>query len=297
MDTSTQVALDKILNATSPVHVFKNIENGWKDEYKYYVGLVHPDKCDHPRAHEAVSKLNKYKQELERGIDITDESGTGRYFVKQLILKDTDYRLREVSFNNYRTLMDLKSEASKELKKYLPENMEFQKDMLTISFRNRAIPLSSLETLPQEHVNWVLSRMIEFVGYMSMEGYVHAGINPDSIFIMPESHGLVCTSFYHMVRKGTRLQTVSGKWKSFYPEMTFSKKRAVPAIDLELAKRTAVWLAGDKRGCGTILRKTHNEELVDFLMKFDSEPYLCFTNYRRLLSKHFDTSKFIPLNI
>jgi len=58
---------------------------------------------------------------------------------------------------------------------------------------------------------------------------------------------------------------------------------------LDLAKRTTLYLLGDKSGSGVMLRKTHENEIIDFLQK--PKVYVADENYNEyrgaLLKKIF----------
>ena len=53
-----------------------------------------------------------------------------------------------------------------------------------------------------------------------------------------------------------------------YPDHVKIDKLAKADIDIELCKRTAIYLLGDKSGIGNILRKTHSIPFLDFCQKF-----------------------------
>ena len=160
----------------------------------------------------------------------------------------------------------------------------------------RVVPLAGL-TLPVEHVAWVLSRLLEFVAWLHQEGFCHAGLNPESLALAPETHGLVAVSFYHLTSLNGPLTTISGKYRHWYPDVIFAEKRAVPGIDLALAQRTAVCLLGDPSGNGTRLRGTVDDRLLTFLLRPHHNAYAAYDEYRKLLQQLFPKKQFHPLNL
>ncbi len=180
--------------------------------------------------------------------------------------------------------------------RYIPTKSLIEKDSQYITLKERCVPLSSLGVLPQTHVNWILSRMIEFIGYFHLKGYAHCGINPDSVYIEPKSHGINVISFYHVTPIGEKLTTASGKYLHFYPEHVKTKKIATPDIDIELCKKTAIYLLGEKSGIGTPLRKTHNNAFLDFISKNHTDAIECFKEYRTMIGRNFE-KKFTHLVI
>jgi hypothetical protein len=265
-----------------------------KSEFDRLIKLVHPDRCSLPQAHDASSKLITLRDVFEKGRAYTDDIGqyhTNGYFAD--FSGEKDFLTRSLA--NYKRLKFLKDPTSKHFQRYLPEDMEMRGDILHLTFAQRAVPLCALQ-LPQEHVNWILSRMLEYIAWFSQMGYVHAGITPESIFVVPETHGIIFTSFYHMTEIDRSLTTISAKYKHWYPSCTFDDKKAVPLIDIELAKKIAISLLGDPSGSGVRLKKTHNKEFIDFVIRQHEDAYDTFKQYRALLDRLFE-KKFYPLDI
>ncbi len=255
------------------------------DEYKALIKLIHPDRCSDVGASNAMTKLNAFRDYFKTGKEYKDEAGlfkTNGYFIKHTGTK----ALLQNTLANFNKLTSYKDEASLHFRKYMPESMAFEGDMLHTKFYTRAVPLSKL-TLPQEHVNWVLNRLFEYSSWLAERGFVHAGLNPESVFILPECHGLQVTSFYHLKPIGQKLSTISALYQHWYPTSMFANKLAESSIDIELAKKIAICLLGDPSGSGTKLRKTHNEKVLNFLLTHHSDAYPTLSAYRDLLSKNF----------
>ncbi len=268
--------------------------SNFKESYNQLILQVHPDKCSLPQASEAAAKLNALKARYEDGVNYNDDAGafnTNDYTVR---FKGKPEALK-ISFDNYARLSSAKDKVSENINRYLPSKMVLEKGELLVTFQERAISLIHLN-LPQEHVNWILSRMLEFSMYIGSRNYAHGGICPESIFIMPKSHGIQVASFYHMTRIGERVKTVSGAHKSWYPASLFDTKTATAKIDLELSKKTAIYLLGDKSGGGIKLKKTHNEDFINFAATQHHNSAECYTKYREMLKANFET-KFYPLNL
>jgi len=290
--------IEKIKNGKSYIETFNDLNN-WLAEYKKMAKLIHPDICNLSGAKEALSKLNSYKDELEKGKTHKDDAGMVNYKINQVNITGNKLVL-ENSLKHYNKLMSLKDKMDLDFQRYIPESAKLQisdaDTNLNLHMKLRALPLSALDVLPQGHVNWILSRMLEFIAYINKKGYVHAGINPDSVYVEPVNHGINVMSFYHMTELNKKLSTASGKWLYMYPDHVKIDKLAKADIDIELCKRTAIYLLGDKSGIGNILRKTHSIPFLDFCQKRHTDPVEAFFEYRELLSKNFE-KKFIPLII
>jgi hypothetical protein len=259
----------------------------FKSEYRKILMKIHPDVCKHPKATEASDIILRLKDLYENGTTIKDEAGKFTTKGTETVYKG-DFDFLKSSFDNYNKLMDIKSPAAANFKKYIPQTMGFSGKDLMAKYGIRAVPLTG-QTLPQKHVNWIFSRMLEFSAWMQQEGYTHCGINPESIFVVPENHGIQVSSFYMMSKIGSKPNGISGMYQSWYPPELFRDKVATPAIDVELSKKTAIYLLGDKSGAGIKLRKDPNVHpaILDFLIARHDDAIECFRQYREVLGKHF----------
>lgn len=291
----TKDIIAKINRSKSFVEIFTDLNN-WLYEYKQIAKQIHPDICAELGAKDALAKLNSYKEELEKGKSHIDDAGTVTYNINKTTIVG-DKPILDVSLKNFNKLISLKEKIDIDFQRYIPKSATLTSgnpSNLLFNLNLRAVPLSAIGTLPQEHVNWILSRMLEYAAYLHKRGFVHAGINPDSVYVEPINHSINLISFYHMTELDKKMSTASGKWLYMYPEHVKKDKIAKGDIDVELCKRTAIWLLGDKSGIGTCLRKTHNIAFLDFISKRHTDPIEAFLDYRKMLDKNFER-KFIPL--
>ena len=289
--------IDKTLKSNKPSDLFTD---DWKKTYLQYSKLIHPDTCGQPKASDAMAIINHYKDVLENGTKYTDEAGDFRVFEKKIeyAVTDANRKLITKSVNNYKLLMAKTDKASVSFQRYLPESMVLEKDKLTINFRDRSVPLTG-QKLEQVHVNWLFSRMFEFVLWLRQINYVHMGMNPTTVFAVPENHGIIVISFYHMTPIYKKAETVSAKYKMWYPTILFTEKKATPDIDLELCKKIALYLLGDRSAAGTKLKmdkKNINQEVLMFLLTKHENHVDEFKKYREILAKNFE-KKFYVLSL
>ena len=291
---TAEILLKNVQNAAQPEEIFTR--TAYKKEYIAYIKLLHPDVCVLSGATEAVEKLNAYKTYMEGLFTLEDDAGTMQILDNQTIVFKGDQALLQKSLDNYNRLMRLTDASSLHFRQYLPKTLAWQGDELHATHTHRLVPLTHL-TLPQEHVSWLLSRMFELVAWLHQSGFGHIGIHPESICVVPETHGIVCVSFYHLKPLGGKLETLAGKYVDWYPQITFDKKQAIPYIDLSLAQRTALYLLGDKSGNGVKLKRTCNEQLIDFLITPHYDSYQTYDEYRKLLRIIFGKPKFHELKL
>lgn len=258
----------------------------FKPEYLSIISQIHPDKCNLAGASDATAKMIAWKDYYENGKEYKDDAGTFKtngywveFFSSQPNLK--------WSIDNYLILSRMKGGNHAHFQKYIPYKTFTPSLKTAFDFEHRAIPLVGL-TLPQEHVNWILNRLLEYCAYLSEIGMSHCGLTPESVFIVPENHGIQICSFYHMTKFGNKIGTISGKYKNWYPAATFHDKTANATIDIEMAKKLAIYLLGDPSGTGIKLRKTHNPDFVNFVVSQSTNAYQALTEYKELLKKNFE---------
>lgn len=305
----TLVASDLIERINTAKNFTQVFENGrgldeWKTSYIEMAKILHPDICKEGGAHEALSKLNHLKDFMEQGIPLNDEVGEIRTHYNKIVIKG-DKKFIDRSHQNYTVLVGLKEDSAKNFQRYLPQNVIYpafapgspDQGSYQIELKDPAVPLAHLiPPVDQKHVNWIVSRMIELAGWFRQIGYTHGGMTPHSIFVVPKTHGIICTTFYHMTKLGNPMNTVSGPFATFYPAKLFTAKKATMDIDVEMAKRIGIYLLGDKSGNGTILRKSPNinQPMLAVLQRYQQDPYLAFKEYRSTLEKEFK-KEFIPM--
>lgn len=251
------------------------------------VKQIHPDICKETGAQEAFKKFQELKRTYEEGFKYLDDNG-------EVVIKDTLIKL-----NGEITKIQYSNRFGNELIKYGTEN--FRK-YLPLSFKEREITTSTNYlillgvTLSEEHVMWVLNRLLEFCAYMERNGLVHGGLTIESALIEPNSHGLNVISFYHTTPIGAKLNTISAKYKRFYPSKMFVDKIATTSIDIALVKGMACTLLGDDSGRGVKLKKIVSKPLMNFLLATHDNAYVAMNDYKEMLKINYE-SKFYQLKL
>jgi len=297
--------LDIILKATHFNQICKS-----DDDYKKLAKLLHPDRCKDSMANDALVHLNSLRDEAEKGLKFNDESGeyvtTGfTHTWSGNVNKD----LLTASYNGYNTLVkEMKKVYSGErldhFMRYIPHNYSLTNDKLSFTTALRCIPLShmikkiSYDPLKYKHYNWVYSRMIEFCVMLESVGIGHNGISPESVFIIPETHGITVSTFFHSKPFNQNLKTLNGRNRSWYPDKVFTNKISEPGIDITLAKKLTISNLGDNSGSGVVLRlnKEINPNVLTYFMRSDNNALNSMKEWREILHNNYK-SEFLPLNI
>lgn len=266
--------------------------------YRAFAAKIHPDRCDDPRANDATATLNAMMDAYRDGTPMTDEHGEVRWN-GWWARYGGDRALALDSARSFAKLAALRDEASINFRKYLPATLAENAGTVTATFTQRAVPIAALpRPLPQVHVNWVLSRMLEFSAWLAQSGYSHGCLNPESVFVIPENHGIQVSSFYLLTRLGGKMRGMSGRYAAWYPSSAVRAKTSSTTVDVELCKRTAAALLGDPSGNGAVLRRdpSVNKAVLDFIMTSHDEPGAAWRQYREILKKEFK-SEFHSLDV
>lgn len=277
--------VDKILKAKSIKEIIdiSDYNTSWKNVMKQ----IHPDVYKESNADTVSSKFMQLKDLWENGWVFNDDSGNVR-IKENIVTFEGDESLIKKSQQNYEKIFRM---ANDNFKRYLPNN-----------FKNKVMDLGdnfiSLKdvTLPEEHARWILSRLLEFSGYMESIGYAHIGLTIDSFLVNPKTHGIKVISFYHIKQLNSKLDTVSAKYKLMYPSSVFTNKISESKIDVELSKRTVCFILGDKSGIGVKLKKTISSPFIEFLIKTNNDSIDAFIEWKKLLKDNYE-SKFYDLEI
>jgi hypothetical protein len=293
-------SISRILSATWFPDICKN-----QDDYKVLAKYLHPDINKEADAVAAFTHLNQLKSDFIKGYAFQDESGEYRSNYLEHRWTGNKTMLRE-SKANYDKIVSVAGsnfddKSLEHFRQYIPSNLDFEENTLLYRSKRKTIPLSKvIQLLPEpgkdKHVNWVFSRMIEFVSMMEALGITHAGLNPDSVFVVPETHAIKVVGFYHVCVD--KVKTISGKYKNYYPSRMFDTKEAGSYIDIHLAKKTAICALGDLSGGGVRLRsdKNVNPNVLNYLLTADTNAFVSMRQWREILNKNY-IKEFVELTI
>lgn len=272
-----------ILNSTKPSDIFD--PSNWKTQYKTWIKAVHPDHNATNEAREAFEILMRYKDILENGIQFKDELCEITFKDNILTFKGPKDKL-EMSKANYDSILTSVTGIDT-FPRYLPEKMYFDGDDLKVILSRRSILIHDL-VLEEKHCRWVLNRLLEFSSITNVHGgWTHCGINPNSVLITPEDHGIQLVSFYHSVKVNDPMKSAIGllPFRNWYPPEIFTSKRSNSTVDSEMSKRLCCYLLGDKSGTGANLRGSMTNYIHDFLMEQGSLVQNDYIKYQELLNQ------------
>lgn len=284
--------LQKIAEAKHLSQVL-DINGDIESQYKIVLKSIHPDICKLDKANEATSNLNKLRDVFFNLYTLEDESGSFKTNELEIHYFENSDNLMSLNISNIKKVKKFEGDF---FKKYLPEKIITNGKITKMFFYERAIQLNKIGVLEEKHVLWILSRILEYCSYLEKYGYVHLGLSLENIFIMPENHGIQITTFYYLKKYGEKIDSINGRYVSFYPESLFNEKIAYNKYDIILAKKIAISLLGDKSGIGNSLKNKINIKLFEFLKKKHEKVSLCYYELRELIKNNYK-SEFHILNI
>lgn len=274
-----------ILAASKPSDIF-DLSN-WKTQFRDWAKHLHPDRNPDPQAKPALEILLKFRDILETGIVFSDEICPKITFKDNVLTFTGDPDKLKLSYDNFQRALNCCATIPT-FQRYLPERMELSPDLtLKVYLRHQSNLIQDL-VLEEKHVKWFLNRLLEFTSMLNIYGgFTHCGINPNSVLICPEEHGIQVISFYHQISVNDKMKSAIGNhpYKGWYPDEIWTTKKSCPEIDLFMCKNTAVTLLGDKTGFGHSLRGKISNDLLEFLLQHDDTIHTGYMNYQTFLDK------------
>src|SRR5579885_1301123 len=106
--------------------------------------------------------------------------------------------------------------------------------------------------LDYRDVVWMYKRMLAAIGYLhSKKGVIHGAMLPTHVMVHPENHGAKLVGWSYAIDNWrgriNRIKALSSPWKHFYAPEVLSKQPPVPATDIYMASKCAMYMLGDTK--------------------------------------------------
>ncbi len=98
--------------------------------------------------------------------------------------------------------------------------------------------------LDGKHLGWMFNRILEALGFVHQQGWIHGAILPPHLLFHAENHGLLLAGWIHAEKANTQLKVVPERFKDWYPPECRKKHPATPSVDIYLAAKSLIYLAG-----------------------------------------------------
>lgn len=246
---------------------------------KKFLQVCHPDRNPgNPKAKELFELVNNWAELAKKPSIVIKSSKKNYEILRRIAVGDTsdiytaeggkkDYLLKISRIpggdsylnNEQQILSEILTEArAKTYSKYLPTLIESFPAKDTIAKRVNVYSYDpGLYTLEQvyekypngidgRHIGWMFNRILTGLGFIHNCGYVHGAVLPSHILVHPESHGAIFCGWVHAVKSGQKLETISVKYRDWYPPEVITKKPVFPATDIFMAAKCVMKLAIEK---------------------------------------------------
>lgn len=125
--------------------------------------------------------------------------------------------------------------------------------------------------LNQEHIGWVLERLLSSVGYLHSNNIVNGNIKPSNLWINPENHNITIIDNSLAVENASEVDSKYTIKNDIYtPDNINSKSRVLPYVDIYAVGKIAINLLGGDINSNE-LPKNLNPNLKDFILKLVSK--------------------------
>lgn len=197
--------------------------------------------------------------------------------------------------------------------RYLPRPVECdESDERTVSIYERGTgdyTASQLrERFPRgldgRHVAWMFNRMLEVLGFVHEQGWIHGAVLPSHLLFDTESHGLELLGWTHAVRIGCPIEFAPSGFIDWYPEECRVREPATPSVDIFLAAKCAVFLAGGDPVRGAmpdslpkLLRGFLKSCLLESVRMRPQDAWKLHAEFKGLLERVYGPPQFHPLHV
>ncbi|MEK6233821.1 MAG: hypothetical protein N2C14_03830 [Planctomycetales bacterium] len=98
--------------------------------------------------------------------------------------------------------------------------------------------------LDGRHLAWMFKRVLEALGRVHSQGWIHGAVTPPHLMFHAENHGLQLVGWIHAQPLNSRLELVPERFKSWYPPECLKREPAAAESDIYLAAKSMIYLAG-----------------------------------------------------
>lgn len=139
-----------------------------------------------------------------------------------------------------------------------------------------------------EHICWIVQRLLEILTYMHYLGVVHCDIKPENVLLKVQDHQVVLVDFGLCAVRPDAASLPKGGTEHYLPPEFLVGTSPVPASDLYSLGKTAVFMAGGDIRTGTLPADMRPElkSLIARLIRRDPDarPQSAAETHRELLA-------------
>lgn len=184
--------------------------------------------------------------------------------------KTGDARFQELFREEARTLARLHHESLPSLMDYFEDPDPNVGQMIAMSFVKGESLTKVMEhggAVDDEHVCWIIQRLLRVLGYLHYHGVVHCDIKPDNVLLQLKEHNVVLVDFGLVADRPTRATAPKGGTEHYLPPEFLQGVAPRPESDLYSVGKVAVHLLGGNIGTGSLPADV-NPKLKAFFQPF-----------------------------
>lgn len=99
---------------------------------------------------------------------------------------------------------------------------------------------------------WMWKRVLDQLGWLHSEGWVHANVTPDHVLVHARDHGTILAGWSRVTRIGAELQNPPSDEVVFYPRGVLTGDPCTPETDITMSARCVFHLLGGEAASGKL---------------------------------------------
>jgi hypothetical protein len=106
--------------------------------------------------------------------------------------------------------------------------------------------------IDERRLVWMVRRLLDVLGFVHRQGWLHGAVLPPHVLFDLEYERLLLVGWGHAQRLHRPLRFAPTRFKSWYPLECAARRPASTSVDLYLAAKTIVYLAGGDPATGRL---------------------------------------------
>lgn len=111
--------------------------------------------------------------------------------------------------------------------------------------------------IDDEHITWIMQRLLDALSYLHYYGIIHCDIKPQNIILNTKEHNATLVDFGLYTKNPTRTSKAQGGTNYFIPPEFEFGLPPIPASDIYSLGKTLLLMAGGNPQTGTIPKDIH----------------------------------------
>ena len=106
--------------------------------------------------------------------------------------------------------------------------------------------------IPPRASIWIWRRILEVLSFLHNSGMAHGAVLPSHLLVQENEHGVRLVDYSSAGRFGEKLQVISQRSESFYPQLTRSQLTLTAQLDITMSARCVTAILGGNPKTGSL---------------------------------------------